>query len=469
MSSDRQRTENFREHLGNVTEKGKRIWLYPKIIKGKWYKYRNYLSYVLLALLFLGPFLRINGKPLLMLNVLERKFIIFGSPFWPQDFYIFAFGLVTAILFVVLFTVIFGRVWCGWACPQTIFMEMVFRKIENWIEGNSTQQKKLDEMPWNREKMLKKGSKHFIFYLISFLIANIFLAYIIGSDALIEIITGPVKEHIVGLISIVLFSFVFYLVFAKLRELVCIMICPYGRLQGVMLDQNSVVVAYDHVRGEPRGKIRKGEEQEHKGDCIDCNLCVDVCPTGIDIRNGTQLECINCTACIDACNPVMEKIGKPEGLIRFDSVNNIENGIGFKWSPRMIGYSIVLFILTLAMGYILTSRTDIDASVLRAPGSNFTKDQQGKVTNIYNLELVNKTFEKLDYKLVVENKEVEMIFIDQDMTVPEGEVVKKVFMLKMPQEKIKRNNTKVKLTLYTNGKLNKEFETSFLGPMAVKQ
>ncbi len=469
MSSDRQRTENFREHLGNVTEKGKRIWLYPKIIKGKWYKYRNYLSYVLLALLFSGPFLRINGKPLLMLNVLERKFIIFGSPFWPQDFYIFAFGLVTAILFVVLFTVIFGRVWCGWACPQTIFMEMVFRKIENWIEGNSTQQKKLDEMPWNREKILKKGSKHFIFYLISFLIANIFLAYIIGSDALIEIITGPVKEHIVGLISIVLFSFVFYLVFAKLRELVCIMICPYGRLQGVMLDQNSVVVAYDHVRGEPRGKIRKGEEQEHKGDCIDCNLCVDVCPTGIDIRNGTQLECINCTACIDACNPVMEKIGKPEGLIRFDSVNNIENGIGFKWSPRMIGYSIVLFILTLAMGYILTSRTDIDASVLRAPGSNFTKDQQGKVTNIYNLELVNKTFEKLDYKLVVENKEVEMIFIDQDMTVPEGEVVKKVFMLKMPQEKIKRNNTKVKLTLYTNGKLNKEFETSFLGPMAVKQ
>jgi cytochrome c oxidase accessory protein FixG len=468
MSSDRQRTENFREHLGNVTEKGKRIWLYPKIIKGKWYKYRNYLSYVLLALLFAGPFLRINGKPLLMLNVLERKFIIFGSPFWPQDFYIFAFGLVTAILFVVLFTVIFGRVWCGWACPQTIFMEMVFRKIENWIEGNSTQQKKLDEMPWNREKILKKGSKHFIFYLISFLIANIFLAYIIGSDALIEIITGPVKEHIVGLISIVLFSFVFYLVFAKLRELVCIMICPYGRLQGVMLDQNSVVVAYDHVRGEPRGKIRKGEEQEHKGDCIDCNLCVDVCPTGIDIRNGTQLECINCTACIDACNPVMEKIGKPEGLIRFDSVNNIENGIGFKWSPRMIGYSIVLFILTLAMGYILTSRTDIDASVLRAPGSNFTKDQQGKVTNIYNLELVNKTFEKLDYKLVVENKEVEMIFIDQDMTVPEGEVVKKVFMLKMPQEKIKRNNTKVKLTLYTNGKLNKEFETSFLGPMAVK-
>jgi cytochrome c oxidase accessory protein FixG len=419
--------------------------------------------------LFSGPFLRINGKPLLLLNIIERKFIIFGSPFWPQDFYIFAFGLVTAILFVVLFTVIFGRVWCGWACPQTIFMEMVFRKIENWIEGNSTQQKKLDAMPWNREKIFKKGLKHFLFFGISFLIANIFLAYIIGSDDLLEIITGPVNQHVVGLLSILVFSFVFYLVFAKLRELVCIMICPYGRLQGVMLDPNSVVVAYDYKRGEPRGKIRKSEDQEEKGDCIDCNLCVDVCPTGIDIRNGTQLECINCTACIDACNPVMEKIGKPEGLIRFDSVNNIENGTGFKWTPRMIGYSAVLFVLTIAMGYILASRTDIDASVLRAPGSNFTKDASGYVTNIYNLELVNKTFEKLDYNVVVGNKNVEMIFIDKDLTVPEGEIVKKVFMLKMPQEAIKQNNTKVKLTLYTNGKLNKEFETSFLGPMAIKQ
>ena len=469
MSSDRQRTENFREHLGNLTEKGKRIWLYPKIIKGKWYKYRNYLSYVLLILLFSGPFIRINGKPLLLLNIIERKFIIFGSPFWPQDFYIFAFGLVTAILFVVLFTVIFGRVWCGWACPQTIFMEMVFRKIENWIEGNSTQQRKLDAMPWNREKILKKGSKHLIFYAISFLISNIFLAYIIGSDALIEIITGPVSEHIVGLFSILIFSFVFYLVFAKLRELVCIMICPYGRLQGVMLDPNSVVVAYDYKRGEPRGKIKKNEDQDHKGDCVDCNLCVDVCPTGIDIRNGTQLECINCTACIDACNPVMQKIGKPEGLIRFDSVKNIEKGTGFKWTTRMIGYSVVLFILTLTMGYILASRTDIDASVLRAPGSNFTKDQSGFVTNIYNLELVNKTFDKLAYRLDVGTEGVDMIFVDHDTIVPEGEIVKKVFMLRMQQEDIKQNNTKVKLTLYTNGKRNKEFETSFLGPMAIKK
>ena len=466
MSSDRQRTENFREHLGNVTQSGKRIWLYPKIIKGKWYKYRSWLSYALLVLLFAGPWIRIKGNPILLLNIIERKFVIFGSPFWPQDFYIFAFGLVVAILFVVLFTVIFGRIWCGWACPQTIFMEMVFRKIENWIEGNSVSQKKLDAMPWNTEKILKKGSKHLIFYLISFLIANTFLAYIIGSDALIKIITEPIGIHMVGFIALIIFTFVFYLVFAKLREIVCIIICPYGRLQGVMLDPNSVVVAYDYKRGEPRGKIRKSEEQSDKGDCIDCGLCIDVCPTGIDIRNGTQLECINCTACIDACNPVMEKINKPQGLIRFDSVTNIEKGTGFKWTPRMIGYSVLLIVLTIVLGYILATRQEIDASVLRSPGSNFTTDQEGYVTNIYNLELVNKTFEDTQFDLVSENKDAKIIFIDADHAVLGGEVVKRVFLIKMPQQAVTRNKTKLKLSLYTNGKFNAFLETSFLGPIA---
>ena len=302
------------------------------------------MSWLLLALLFSAPFIRVGGKPFILLNVVERRFVIFGSPFWPQDFYVLAFAVVTLVIFIVLFTVAFGRVWCGWACPQTIFMEMVFRKIENWIEGNATKQRKLDAMPWNWEKIWKKTSKHVIFYIISFLIANTFLAYIIGSEQLISIITEPVSEHWVGFSSIVIFTFVFYLVFARLRELVCIMICPYGRLQGVMLDRNSVVVAYDHVRGEPRGKIRKNEDQSAKGDCVDCNLCVDVCPTGIDIRNGTQLECVNCTACIDACNPVMEKIGKPKGLIRFDSVTNIENKTGFRWTNRLRAYTVLLFV-----------------------------------------------------------------------------------------------------------------------------
>ncbi|HEX8607869.1 MAG TPA: cytochrome c oxidase accessory protein CcoG, partial [Pedobacter sp.] len=292
----------------------KRTWIYPKIIKGKLYKNRALLSYFLLALLFSAPFLKFNGEQLILLDVLARKFVFFGVVFWPQDFYLFVLALLTFIVFIVLFTVIFGRVFCGWVCPQTIFLEMVFRRIENWIEGDRIQQQKLDDGPLTGNKLFKKVSKHAIFLTISFLIANTFLAYVIGSDKLITIITEPVSIHLSGFISIGIFSLLFYLVFSRMRELVCTVACPYGRLQGVLLDNQTILVAYDYLRGEPREKIKKGVESEH-GDCIDCNLCVQVCPTGIDIRNGTQMECVNCTACIDACDMVMEKIDRPSRLI----------------------------------------------------------------------------------------------------------------------------------------------------------
>jgi len=466
VMSDRERTENFREHLGNVTDEGSRIWLYPKIIKGKLYKYRSYAAYTLLFFLFAAPFIRIDGKPFLLFNFVERYFVIFGKPFWPQDFYLLAFALVTLIVFIVLFTVIFGRVWCGWACPQTIFMEMVFRRIENWIEGNSAKQKKLDATPWNREKILKKGAKHLIFFAIAFLISNTFLAYIIGSEALYAIITEPISEHWVGFLSIILFSFVFYLVFAKLRELVCIMICPYGRLQGVMLDRNSVVVAYDDVRGEPRGKIRKNEDQSSKGDCVDCNLCVDVCPTGIDIRNGTQLECVNCTMCIDACDSVMTKIKKPTGLIRFDSVNNIENKIGFRWTPRILAYVAALALLMTTFVTILVTRADVEAVLLRAPGSMPEVSQDGMVSNVFKLELVNKTFDEMTFDLQVKNMpSAELILPDGKKSISGGKVEERVVLIRIPQDSILSNRTKLHLEVDVNDERLKTLETSFISPM----
>lgn len=466
VMSDRERTENFREHLGNVSDEGSRIWLYPKIIKGKLYKYRSYAAYTLLFFLFAAPFIRIEGKPFLLFNFVERYFVIFGKPFWPQDFYLLAFALVTLIVFIVLFTVIFGRVWCGWACPQTIFMEMVFRRIENWIEGNSAKQKKLDAMPWNREKILKKGSKHLIFFAIAFLISNTFLAYIIGSEALYAIITEPISEHWVGFLSIILFSFVFYLVFAKLRELVCIMICPYGRLQGVMLDRNSVVVAYDDVRGEPRGKIRKNEDQSSKGDCVDCNLCVDVCPTGIDIRNGTQLECVNCTMCIDACDSVMTKIKKPTGLIRFDSVNNIENKIGFRWTPRILAYVAALALLFTTFVTILVTRADVEAVLLRAPGSMPEVSQDGMVSNVFKLELVNKTFDEMTFDLQVKDMPAaELILPDGNKNISGGKVEERVVLIRIPQDSIRSNRTKLHLDVDVNDERLKTLETSFISPM----
>ncbi|OYZ44418.1 MAG: cytochrome c oxidase accessory protein CcoG, partial [Sphingobacteriales bacterium 24-40-4] len=368
-----------------------RKWMYPQIIKGKLYKYRDIVSYALLALLFSSPFIKINGEQMILLNVMERKFVFFGIIFWPQDFYLFVLALLTFMVFIVMFTAIFGRVWCGWACPQTIFMEMVFRKIENWIEGDWIHQQKLNQAPLSFEKVAKKTAKHSIFIFISFLISNIFLAYIIGSDELIKIMSEPLGQHITGFISILIFTMVFYIVFSYLRELVCTVICPYGRLQGVLLDNQSIIVAYDYERGEPRGKILKNTEQEHLGDCIDCKVCVHVCPTGIDIRNGTQLECINCTACIDACDMVMEKINRPKRLIGFMSEDQIKTKSPFKLSRKVYAYSVVLLILFSVLSFMLISRSDIETTVLRAGGTLYQLRDNGTVSNLYNAELVNKT------------------------------------------------------------------------------
>lgn len=460
--------ESFRDHVYNQSADGKRQWIYPKIIKGKFYKYRTYLSWVLLGFFFVAPFIKIGDYPFLLLNVLERKFVIFGQPFWPQDFFVFVFLTLTFLVFIVLFTVVFGRVWCGWACPQTIFMEMVFRKIENLIEGNANKQKKLDAMPWNREKIVKKTLKHSIFYLISFLIAHTFLAYIIGIDELWAKITGPFSENYVTFISLAIFSFVFYLVFAKMRELVCIMACPYGRLQGVMLDPNSMVVAYDQERGEPRGKIRKNLNQQEKGDCVDCGLCVDVCPTGIDIRNGTQLECVNCTACMDACDSVMEKINKPLGLVRIDSKNNIEEKRGFRFSPRVIAYTVVMVILLGASAGILATRKSVEANIFRIPGNLFAEAEE-HVTNTLNLSMVNKTFEDKSFKLELvpseSTKGTEIILIQQDSILNANSEEKKVFLVKKDKDQISANETKMQVNLFIDEELIKTADFTFLAPV----
>jgi cytochrome c oxidase accessory protein FixG len=467
--SKHEREENFRDHVGNQTADGKREWIYPKIIKGKLYKYRTYFSWFLLAFFFAGPFIKIGKYPLLLLNFIERKFVIFGQPFWPQDFFVFVILTLTFLVFIVVFTVVFGRVWCGWACPQTIFMEMVFRKIENLIEGNANKQKKLYAMPWNREKIFKKSLKHTVFFAVSFAISHTFLAYIIGYEQLWAQITGPFAENYVTFLSLVLFSFVFYLVFAKMRELVCIMACPYGRLQGVMLDQNSMVIAYDYLRGEPRGKIRKNEEQEKKGDCVDCGLCVDVCPTGIDIRHGTQLECINCTGCMDACDEVMVKINKPVGLIRIDSKNNIEEKKGFKISTRIIAYSAVMLILLGSSVAILATRKSVEANVLRISGSTYSESADGRVTNMFNLSMVNKTFEDKNFRLELESSKntanTTLIMVQQDSVLKSNSEEKKVFMIYKEQKDINKNEVPMEVNLFVDGELIKTSKFTFLAPV----
>ncbi|QHV95546.1 cytochrome c oxidase accessory protein CcoG [Spirosoma endbachense] len=473
-------SSNFRNELPTTDSAGGRRWLYPRSVTGRFTRWRTVVALVLLVALFAGPFVWVDGHPLFLFNVLERRFIFFGVSFWPQDFYLLAFGLVTFIVFVTLFTVVYGRVWCGWACPQTIFMEMVFRKIEVWIEGDYNARKRLDTSPWTGEKVAKKSLKHGVFLLISFAISNTFLAYLIGRDQWLTLITDNPNAHIGGLASIWLFTGVFYLVFAQLREIVCTTICPYGRLQGVLLDKNSLIVAYDFIRGEPRGKKVRGEERGvrstaiqntfyplpiAKGDCIDCKLCVQVCPAGIDIRNGTQLECINCTLCVDACNEVMHKINRPLGLIRMDSQQGIEQGKPFRFTSRIMAYSGVLIVLLGILGFLLVSRPSLDVTILRAPGQLFQRETGKQVSNLYLVEIMNKTYRPIPVRFRLSRSDAKLIFVQPLSTVPAGELTKGMFFINLPEKSIRQNSTPLQVDVLVGNQVVKQLETTFLGPV----
>ncbi len=459
---------DFRDKISTVDKAGKRVWVYPKKPKGKFTNWRKIVNTIFLTILFTGPFIRIGGQPLLMLNVVERKFVIFGQIFWPQDFYIFGLATLAAVIGIVLFTVVYGRVFCGWICPQTVFMEGVFRRIEYWIEGDWTAQKKLDKQEWNREKIVKKSTKQLIFFIISFIIANTFLAYIIGSEALLAIVTDPPNAHIAGLISILVFTGAFYYVFAFFREQVCTTVCPYGRLQSVLLDRQSVVVAYDYKRGEKRGKIRRGEDRAaaQKGDCVDCSLCVNVCPTGIDIRNGTQLECINCTACIDACDSIMENVGLPKGLIRYDSEVNIAEGKkGFRWTARSIAYTVVLVLITGLLTGLLLFRSQVDATILRTPGMMYQEQEGGAISNLYNVKIINKTNEAMQLSLKVESGDGEIKLVGKDLLeLPEQGTAEGALFIIMEKEDIDGISQNIEVGIYQNDRLLKTVDTKFIGP-----
>jgi cytochrome c oxidase accessory protein FixG len=458
--------EFYRDSLATVDKQGKRIWIFPKMPKGKFYEYRKLLSYVLLVVLFGLPWLRWNGEPLFLFNILDREFILFGVHFVPQDFHIFVIGMLIMMLFIVLFTVVFGRLFCGWVCPQTIFMEMVFRRIEYWIEGDYNAQKRLDNAPWDRDKIIKRVAKHSIFYGIAFLIGNTFLAYIIGTDALLEIITDPVQEHLGGFTAMVLFSTAFYFVFSNLREQVCTTICPYGRLQGVLLDKNSLAVYYDWVRGEPRGRIsKKDPNPADKGDCIDCNLCVKVCPTGIDIRNGIQLECVNCTACMDACDEVMEKIDRPKGLIRMDSHNGIAEKKHSLINARSIAYSIVLLVLVGLEVFLFSSRSDVETLVLRTPGKLYFERDSGIISNLYNYQLINKTDEILPVAFRIVNLDGEVEFVGEQPQTKENDVVEGAMFINIPESLLKDRKTSLILEVYSGDRVLDQTKTTFLGPV----
>ncbi|HNJ65313.1 MAG TPA: cytochrome c oxidase accessory protein CcoG [Turneriella sp.] len=482
-------TEEYRDHINTIRPDGKRAWVFAKKPKGRFYQWRNLVSYLLLALMFLGPYVRIHGQPLLLVNVLERKFILFGFVFWPQDFYLVVLALLTMILTIVLFTSVLGRIWCGWTCPQTVFMEMVFRKIEYLIEGDFQQQKQLDQSPWNANKVIRKGGKLFVFYAISFAIANTFLAYIIGSEELFKIISEPVTQHVAGFVAINIFTIVFFLVFARFREQVCHFACPYGRFQSALVDNDTISVTYDFKRGEKRGTLgaRKkagfslvaaaeagGASQAQLnagsnpyGDCIDCGSCVVVCPSGIDIRNGIQLECVQCTACIDACDKMMDAVGKPRGLIRYTSYNNVKDGKNSLFKFRTAGYLAVwLLVLSIFTGLLLT-REQIETVLLRQPGMLAQRLPDGFVGNMYSLKVFNKTFEsqKTDIRLSPEFADKgEIRFIDTMTETAAQNFTQVRFIVALKPEAIGTVNIPIEFDILLNGQLLRKKQTVFIAP-----
>jgi cytochrome c oxidase accessory protein FixG len=464
--------EKFRDSISTINEEGKRAWVFPKKPSGKFYDYRKYVSYFLLAFLFASPFIKINGNQFLLFNVLERRFNIFGNPFWPQDFHLFVVSMIIGVIFITLFTVVFGRIFCGWICPQTIFMEMVFRRIEYWIEGDRGKQIRLKKQPWTAEKIRKRGLKLVIFLFISFLISNVFLAYLIGSDRLLQyIIEGP-GSHLGTLIPLIIFTGLFYFIFAWFREQVCVIACPYGRLQGVLLDTKSIVVAYDHKRGEGengRKKFRKNEDRAAlgHGDCIDCLQCVHVCPTGIDIRNGTQLECVNCTACIDECDAIMEKINLPTGLIRYASEDNIENKAEFKVTLRVKAYIGVLTVLIAVLISMLFMRNDIEARVLRLPGQLYERKDNNLISNVFTYKLVNKTTESIEdvsIKLMSHEGTVKLVSTHDTFDVPKQGIAEGTLFIEINNSKLSGDRNKIKIGIYEGEKLIETTTANFLGP-----
>lgn len=458
--------ESFRDRIATVDAKGKRNWVYAQKPVGKLYKARTWVSLAFFALFISLPWIQVNERPLFLFNIPKAKFILFGQIFWPQDFFIFGLGMVAFIIFIVLFTAAFGRLFCGWVCPQTVFMEMLFRRIEYFIEGDAAKQKLRNKGPWTTEKIRVKALKHTAFYALSFIIANYFLAYIIGVDELMKIIREPVSLHLGGFFAIIIFSGIFYAVYAWFREQACTVVCPYGRLQSVLLDKDSMIVAYDYKRGEPRGKFKKKKTAElATGDCIDCFQCVKVCPTGIDIRNGTQMECVGCTACIDACNKMMEATGKPTGLIRYASENGIANGKKITYTGRMKFYTVLLVLLTGLLAVLLISRKDVDGTIVRAPGQLYQEKSNDSLSNLYTIKVVNKTLRDIPLTLKLENAPGRIIEMEnRNILVKKEDQGKSSFFVVLPGDFINKRKTKLTIGLYEGDQQITTLHTNFMGP-----
>jgi cytochrome c oxidase accessory protein FixG len=386
--------------LPTLNEDGSRRWIRPKLSRGPWWKRRLLVGWSLIVVFTLIPYLKMRGKPLILLDVPHRQFTLFGTTFLPTDSMFLMLLLVGLFVGIFLVTAILGRVWCGWACPQTVYMEFVYRPLERLIEGNRGRQMKLDrEGPDGRRVV-----KNVVFGFVSILLAHTFLAYFVGVSALFGWMTGPPSQHWGAFLVAAGVAALMFLDFGVLREQVCLVACPYGRFQSVLLDRRSLIVGYDARRGEPRGPMRdRKDATPSHGDCIDCAACVITCPTGIDIRDGLQMECIHCTQCIDACDVVMEKTGRPRGLIRYGARDELEGKPRRILRPRIVIYPLIMVLVWGGLVYALAHRGSADVTVLRGIGAPYGVLPDGRISNQLRVKIVNRSQETRRYAISIKD------------------------------------------------------------------
>jgi cytochrome c oxidase accessory protein FixG len=446
--------------LTTLNEDGSRIWMRPKLAEGRFLNRRRVVGYFLIVAFLLLPFVYVNGHPAILLDVASRRFHLFGFTFHPTDSALLMLLMLSIFLGVFWITALFGRVWCGWGCPQTVYMELLFRPIERLIEGNAGQQRQLDQQKGVPPKRLLKYG---VFFIVAFILGNQFLAYFVGWETLAQWMSAPPWEHAGGFGVMAVTTGLVFFDFAYFREQMCTVICPYARLQSALLDRHSLVVGYDELRGEARRRMKERVPGDDSGDCIDCKACVLTCPTGVDIREGLQLECVACTQCIDACDNVMDKIGKPRGLIRLSSQHSLET----KEKPKVLRtrtviYPLIIGVLLSIMAFSFGQKGDADVTVLRQLNAPFVVLDDGLVRNQLRVKIVNRSGEPQTYSLSIPGVGADSILAPQfPLRVAADDSATTPVFVTLPREKFEGTG-KVDIVVHVEDEQDFSTEVKFL-------